>query len=383
MAIEYPTTPQYGTSVPNYAEAIKSGLNNYILENRARYEPQRIRNEQTIEAARAKYAEPREQANVEATKAGTYGTNINNQELAQRLHEDLVRKQIENQYLPEHQKSQLAREAAQASYYKMGGGRGGVGSKDQALYQQSVAELNPDLTPEQQTEAANAYLNGDETLIDGTPLRPMTPLVRMNADRAVRSTTTAGLITQQGRANQAEAEIQVLGKYAAEPMKKYGQTYGKYSPEQIFDTLKNDAKSQRDLGRLVAAQALQYEIAQNRIKLAGGQPGVTSTQELMELSGQKLNTVWPKMSPEARIEAGRYLDEALKKGNEARKKVGFSPSTMLNSMTETDEIKMPEGAKIGVTLDNGKFAFVNPGDMRTIGNQTYYKVDGEWHAKQK
>ena len=242
--------------------------------------------------------------------------------------QNTLKQKILNQFLGEREPAEIGEIKARSKSYGRGGGRGGVGSKDESLFQNSVAQLNPELDERQQVEAANAYAEGKDRLSDGTPLAPITPLVQRNLDRAYKSTTTANLINQGVRANQAEAEIGVLQDYAQKAMAPYGDTVFNMSPEQIKDSFKTDPESQKRLGKLIAAQALQYEIAQNRIRLANGQPGVTSTQELMQLSGQQLHTKFPRLSAEARQEASRYLDEALKEGNRVRQNVGTSPSAL-------------------------------------------------------
>lgn len=104
----------------------------------------------------------------------------------------------------------------------------------------------------------------------------------------------------------------------------YGNTYLGVSPAQIKDSLSSSKDSQERLGKFAAGQALQYEIAQQRIKLAQGQPGVTSTQELMDLSLQGIDAKYPKMSAAARKAASDEIQRILNKGLQARENVGAS-----------------------------------------------------------
>jgi len=242
--------------------------------------------------------------------------------------------ELENKMYPELTKAQINH------YNKMSTAGLGTGGNEELLFQDFVAKDNPHLKdPRQIYEAANVLREGGDQLSDGTKLNPLSPASRMSFDRLIKGTTTSGAMTPLINANQAEAEINELSKFAQEGLKPYGTTYFNKSPDQIMDSFKSDEKSQKKLGKFIASQQLQYEIAQNEIKLAMGQPGVTSTQELMALGHQMINTNYPKLSYTARQEANRYFMEALKRGLEARKKKGISISNALknNNANESSE----------------------------------------------
>jgi hypothetical protein len=221
---------------------------------------------------------------------------------------------------------------AQINSYNMGGRGGlGVGGKEQLFYQSLVAKDNPQLqTQEQIYEAGNVLAQGGDTLSDGTKLNKLSPAAQASLDRVVKGTTTAPVITQGIRSNQGEAELNVLSKYAQEGLKPYGTTYFSKSPDQILDTFKSDETSQKRLGKFIASQQLQYELSQNEIKLAMGQPGVTTTEELMNLGQQRIDAQYPKLSYTARAEANRFFLEALGKALEARKNVKIGASSVTN-----------------------------------------------------
>lgn len=176
-------------------------------------------------------------------------------------------------------------------------------------------------------EAASAYLNGETSLKDGTVLPPPSGITKNLIDQVTKAGSTAALINQGVKANQAEIELDVLSKFAIKNLKPYGTTYLNMSPQQVSDSFKSDKESQKRLGRFIAAQQIQYEIAQNEIKLAMGQPGVTSTQELMQLGQQMIKTSYPKLSFEAREESQRAFREALSAGLAARNKYGIRASS--------------------------------------------------------
>lgn len=227
---------------------------------------------------------------------------------------------------------------ALAKYHEraIGAGKGGVNIQQQAKLMEDLKRDNPDLTDDQVYEAAGNLVQGKQTLDDGTPFRAG-GLSQTNASKVALQGTTSSLATNLVQGKQAEAEIGVLSKFALEGIKPYGDTYFNKSPDQIYDSLSNDPKSQKKLGKLIAAKQLQYEIAQNETKLAGGQPGVTNTQELMHLGQQSIDTHFPKLSYEAREEAQRYFLEALKEGFKARQKVGTKVNAANAVSEETPE----------------------------------------------
>jgi hypothetical protein len=271
--------------------------------------------------------------------------------------------QLRQQYGENHPVYKNAKQAFDArvnslnslSQLRGSGMQGGTAAiKDENYYNNAVARDNPNLSPEQIQEAANVYAQGGDTLNDGTKLNSPSASTTRALDRVIKSTTTSPLITQGIKANQAEAEIDVLQDYAQKGLKPYGDTFMGYSPSQIQDTFKSDEASQKQLGRFIASQALQYEIAQNRIRLANGQPAVTSTQELMQLSGQNVKSKFPKLSQKARNEAASYMDEALKAGNRARQKSGISPSSLTKKVSEGFHVNKEgnqSGSRVGYITD--------------------------------
>lgn len=230
---------------------------------------------------------------------------------------------------------------AEINYKNMGGAGMGTGGKEELTFQNFVARDNPQLKNAQQVyEASNVLRQGGHQLSDGTPLNQISPAAEESLNRLTKYGSTNTLITQGVNANQADSEINVLSKFAQEGLKPYGNTYFNKSPEQIMDSFRSNETSQKRLGKFIAAQQLQYEISQNQIKIAMGQPGVTSTQELMGLGQQVLDTKYPKLSYTARHEANRYFLEALRKGLESRKQVGIGArSSGKNINTESNQSK--------------------------------------------
>lgn len=234
--------------------------------------------------------------------------------------------ELKNKYYPQVTEASIASQKALANYRDMGGPGGGVGQKQIIGLKRQILNENPNWSPEKVNLAASSYINGDDTLPDGTKIPSPSGIIRSMTDQIIKQGTTAPILTGNIIANQAEAELDVLNDYAQKGLAPYGDTYLNMSPQQVVDSFKTDDVSQKKLGKFIASQAIQYEAAQNRIRLAKGQPGVTSTEELMKLSGQSVNTKYPSLTYKARQEAARYLDEALRAGLKARQSVGIGAS---------------------------------------------------------
>lgn len=243
----------------------------------------------------------------------------------------------------------LSEKESKANYYKQGGGKSGVATQQQYQLQSNLAKDNPEFTEDQVREAAGNLVEGKKTLNDGTPFNASGLSVK-SADNVASQGTPAAIRTQTLRANQAEAELQVLGSMAKEDFTPFATTYAGYSPEQIAATFKPDEASQKKLGRFIASQAAQYEIAQIRNRIAGGEPGIMATNELMGKSGQVIKSQFPKLSAVAREEASDRLDEYLNKALKARNKYG-SNFSQVNAEKESSSEKNPHAHLSDEELD--------------------------------
>lgn len=265
---------------------------------------------------------------LRGAEQGLYGQQA--EKIRQMLPGEVLAQNITNKYLDPMQQAELKLKEAYSHYYNMGGPGMGVGQKEMIGFKNQILTEHPELAndPQKVNDLASAYLNGQATFSDGTPVPPPSGVIRSMTDQIFKRGTTSPLLTGNIRANQAEKEIDVLDAYAQKGVEPYGTTYLGKSPQQISDSFKSDDESQTRLGRFIAAQTLQNEIAQNRTRLANGQPGITQTHDLMKLSGQMIDTLWPRLSGKARKEASRYLDEALKEGNKARQSVQTGASSL-------------------------------------------------------
>lgn len=307
-------------------EAEKLKNENFVAQLKAQFLPKQLEQEEegrgyenVLNALKAQFL-PQEYQDESAYKQSL----INKNNAMTPLEAEELR--LKNQYYPEITESEIKSRNALANNRALGIGTLGAGGREELFFQDTVQKDNPHLTPEQVYEAANVLRAGGNVLSDGTYLNEMSPAARASADRLAKYSSTSPLLTGAVRGAQSEAEIQELSKYAQEGLKPYGDTYAGYSPAQIIDSFKTDDESQKRLGKFIGSQQLQFEIAQNQINLANGKPGVTTTQELMELGMQRINAKYPRLSQKARKEAQDYFIEALKKGFEARMKVPMNAS---------------------------------------------------------
>jgi len=390
MAINYPNFPKLNASDIggfggfDLGAAIKSGLENYksFQENKAlpeqlkrkayaenlankindvnyQYLPRNLENKaiasELSNAIKKPYAE-------NASRA--FEADMGNQESTANLsRENAYKQKILNEFLREREPAEINEVNARANYYKSGGSGGSTGSKDYLNYANGVATDNPNLNPQQLQEAIDVISKGGTTLQDGTQLNPMSIGTRLAFDRAVKSTTTANQINSANSANQAEAELDVLNDYANKWIKPYGTTYFGKSPQQIFDTFKNDNKSQEKLGKLIAANTLQYEIAQIRNRVAAGQPGITATHEIMREAQQYINSSWPRLTEKARNVASDSINKAIKEGLAARNRQGVGAGNTFTRQfnpapSASPTVSAPEGS-IGL-YKNGQLYYIPP-----------------------
>lgn len=333
------TPEQMGT--PNFGEAIKRGMQGSRDAMDTAAKPSQLA--ESLLAMKLKNAHdktinqflPRsEEARISSTEESTLGQKIRNQYLPRSEEARLNQQEISNQFLPEHERATIDNLKALTKNRGSALSNMTAFGKDEQMFANNVALDNPQLSPEQVRQAAESYAKGEEQLQDGTPLMPMSAVTQRTLDALTRRTTPSALITQAVKSSQAEAEIEEADKFLDEIGRPYGDTYFGVSPEQIIDSTSNSPDAQKRMGAYMGTQALQYELAQIRNRLAGGEPGISATAELMGHSGQIIKNYAPHMSSEARREAERVINEGLKRMSAARKKVGISPSTLNRKMSE-------------------------------------------------
>lgn len=329
MNIDVSSVPEFKT--PNYVSPLMEGLQSAMGVTQAGTDIYKNILANRIQAAKAQYADPMALAELQKAQAepglvnaqtnqANSSANWNNTD-AQRLKSLLP-------YFPQEMQAGIAEKLAQAQLLGMGGRNAGTGQKEEMFFQSLVGRDNPQLKPEQIYEASNVLRQGGNQLSDGTPIKALSPASQTSYDRLTKGSTSTALITQGVKANQAETELKVLDAYTTPKVSVYGDTYFGKSPAQISDSFKNDEASQTRLGQFMGAQALQYEAAQIRNRMAGGEAGITATQELMGKSGQVIDKFAPKLSAKARQIAMETIDDGLGKALAARRSVPIGASSL-------------------------------------------------------
>lgn len=306
--------------------------------------------------AQLPYAGPQSAANLQRTQLQNEGTQAQlpykGPQAAASLEATQLKntlQQIINHYMPQQQEAQIGQKNAMSQFYKMGGPRAGVAIANQNAFMKNVGLDNPQLNgdPTKIREAANAYQQGKSSLPDGSKLNPMSPNTVSALATVMKGNSTAALVTKAVQANQSEAELQVMSSMAQKDAAPYATTYAGYSPHQILDTFKDDDKSQKQLGNFIASQAAQYEIAQQRNRVAQGAPGVGATRELMSESMQHIQSSYPRLSGKARKAAADRLNDYFTAGLQARNAVGISPTLLIPGATGMNTSNTPGEPKNG------------------------------------
>jgi hypothetical protein len=232
-------------------------------------------------------------------------------------------------------------------------GKFGTGTGDELQYHATVAKYNPDLSADQLREASDAYAEGKDSLSDGTKLAPITPTLQRALDRAFKSTTTSGLITQGVQSNQAHAELGVFDKAINDAIEPYGTVEWGYSPQQIKDAANvSDHTAQERLGKYMGAQQLLYDRAALTLKINALPPGVSLADEIVKLSNQSVNAKYPRQSAESRKIASKYVADTLTAGLKARNKYGIGAASATgNNKYNNSESSNNESEKM-ITLTN-------------------------------
>ncbi len=88
-------------------------------------------------------------------------------------------------------------EQATINWKNSGGAGMGVAQKELKGFEQQLIQEHPEWTPEQANQAASAYISGENSLPDGSPLPPISGLAQTYVDNIVKRGTTAAGINQQ------------------------------------------------------------------------------------------------------------------------------------------------------------------------------------------
>lgn len=301
------------TSEINQRNALTQGQN---IANQ--YAPEKNRLANAFQALQNQYYGPNIQSEMAERNALTNKYNTMTPLEAQK-------QSMENQYYPEKIKADIAAQNATANYRNMGGGSGGVGTKEMMALQSQL--MREGMDAQTANQAASAYLSGESQLPDGRPLPSPSGIVKSYVDQIAKRGTTAALITSSNRANAAQAEMPVLDKYITQGRSHYGTTVFGKSPQQIKDSLDtNNPEAQQRLGDYIASDVLSFDKAALQTRIAGTESGVTIINEVMNKAKQTIDAKYPMLSDAARQRALEQVGTALTEALDARNKYGIGAS---------------------------------------------------------
>lgn len=327
----------------------------------------------TMQELQNKYYAPNIQSEIAQRQASTNRSN-------QLLPLDVKNQQNINDWYARKAQAEINAQNAMANLRNMGGSGAGTGQKEELFFQSLVGKENPQLkTPEQVYQASNALRQGLNVLPDGTKINALSPASQASFDRLTKGGTYAGAAVPLLKARQADAELQTLMSMSQKDFEPYATTYAGYSPQQIIDTFKDDKASQEKLGNFIASQAAQYEAAQIRNRIAGGESGITATQELMGKSGQIIKTHFPRLSSAARAQATKRLDEYLSAALQSRQSVGLgaSSASQFGAPVGGSVPQSGQGNMVKVLTPSGKqISLPREGAQRLIQDHPDHKIIG-------
>lgn len=150
-------------------------------------------------------------------------------------------------------------------------------------------------------------------------------------------TTTTKTRTQQ--VQQVGAELDYMSSATTPIVGAYADTFLGKSPKLISDMLSNDPERQKQFGEYIGAMAIQTELANGRVLLAGGRSGIEIVRDLRAKSLQGIDKITPiRMTKEAFESAQKTIDTILQKGAKIRTMTGMSPFSGNKEMEENSDL---------------------------------------------
>ena len=121
--------------------------------------------------------------------------------------------------------------------------------------------------------------------------------------------------TQLKMRQAANAEIKVLGSKISDAMAPYSRKIMGKSPKQIIEAIKGQEPDSQ--AKLLAAKALQPELASIRLRMGGGNVGIEAIREMTNSSMGHIGTFEALVSPEVYKKTNEYVDKWLTEAVEA------------------------------------------------------------------
>ena len=176
-----------------------------------------------------------------------------------------------------------------------------------------------------------------------------------NKPEPVYPLTPAGQ-TQLKQRQAANAEIKVLGKRISDAMAPFSRQISGYSPVQVSQALSGKKPDQQ--AKLLAARALQPELAAIRLRMGGGNVGIEAIREMTHSSMGPIKNLQGLVSPEVYSKTNEYVDQWLTEAVEAANKKAMQgvakkeEKSILSKYSEEDFVNTAQ--KYGLTVDEVK-----------------------------
>lgn len=252
---------------------------------------------------------------------------------------------LENKWIDRLNEAKILSAKALASYRQSGGFGRGTGGKDIQDISNQIRVENPEWTPEQITDATNAYLEGRETFSDGTPLPPASGSINSLLESSFKRRTDVAQRNQERYADTVETAIK-----SAEPNAKIAAKYSGFLGGAEGTTEKLSAA-------LGGSASKDYQAFNNFINvdvptLAGEymrQLGVNASDEQKKLYKNVVNPIsWVK-NPETALAQWDYFKKLakdvgvtvskspFKRSNDLRKLNNNQPSNVVKNIAPSGQ----------------------------------------------
>lgn len=182
----------FGEGVDIYKNIIAAQLDNYKKQQEAARAPY------YGQLAQAELAKAQAEPNEINARTGLIGQQAN--QLSTMTPLEAQKLKLYNQFYPQQIQAEIENNKALADWRKSGGfgnsRLGGVSGQTLNILQRQIQTENPNFSAEQLNDATNAYIEGRNTLNDGTKLRPPSGIVATQLDNITKQRYTTSQLNQ-------------------------------------------------------------------------------------------------------------------------------------------------------------------------------------------
>lgn len=372
-------------SVPDYGSAIREGLQNYILQNQAKYAPQKeelgIKKTQTMLEAQPILNQLRmaQAARANQLASDPFGGHVPSGAAG----ESYWMAQLKNRYGSD---SDIVKNAQKQLDLENELKQSNITRRSQINNAQAYSSLPADEKKRVVATAvgmgydpseASRLLNSGKTLSDmsqekGIDLKEVQPVYPLGGET----------LKQMQKRGAFANEIKVLQTRINEATKGYGRRLAGYSPKQVMDAISNENPDQQ--GRYLAARALAPELNALRLNAMNGKVGIEAIKHLTEKAGQNSKVFESLISDDARQSMNNYMSQWIDEAQNAYSDnlqdyaaLGKGPQLRGKKEDEVPETNIPKGAGKIMQVKGGEVAVPADAQVMTINNKKYIKgIDG-------